>query len=54
VTRRAAELLAVHSVHEDPPSEADFYASMIAARRLVVRLHVQRIYGIALDKPPGT
>jgi hypothetical protein len=26
---------------------------MIAARRLVVRLHVSRVYGIALESPPG-
>jgi len=28
-------------------------AQMIAARRLVVRLHVEHVYGIFLDSPPG-
>jgi len=26
---------------------------MIAARRLVIHLHARRIYGVALDEPPG-
>jgi hypothetical protein len=36
------------------PDEAGFDRQMIAARRLVIRLHVRHVYGIALDKPPGT
>lgn len=36
------------------PAGIGFAASMIAARRLVLRLHVGRVYGIALDKPQGT
>lgn len=48
------ELLAMHGVHYGQLEEDDFYRQMIAARRLVVRLHVQRIYGVALDKAPGT
>ena len=35
---------------EHAPSIAD---ARIAARRLVVRLHVQHVYGVFLDKPPG-
>ena len=48
------ELLAVHAGLYGKQDEDDFYRQMIAARRLVVRLHVRRVYGIALDKPPGT
>jgi PPOX class probable F420-dependent enzyme len=48
--RELAALRAVHFGDQDPD---DFAANMIAARRLVVRLHVRRVYGIALDKPPG-
>jgi PPOX class probable F420-dependent enzyme len=48
------ELLAVHRGHYGALNEDDFYPRMIAARRLVIRLHVNHIYGIALDKPPGT
>lgn len=48
------ELLAMHAVHYGQLDEDDFYRQMIAARRLVVRLHVRHVYGIALDKPPGT
>jgi PPOX class probable F420-dependent enzyme len=47
------ELLATHAVHYGELDEDDFYRQMIAARRVVVRLHVQRVYGIYLDKPPG-
>jgi PPOX class probable F420-dependent enzyme len=48
------ELLAVHTAfygHQDP---GDFYPAMIAAQRLVVRLHVRRVYGVFLDRQPGT
>ncbi len=48
------ELLAMHAVHFGAQDEEDFFGKMIAAGRLVVRLHVQRVYGIKLDKPPGT
>jgi PPOX class probable F420-dependent enzyme len=47
------ELLAVHTVFYGPPDEDAFTQQMIAARRLVVRLHVSRVYGIALESPPG-
>jgi hypothetical protein len=30
-----------------------FHPQMIAARRLVIRLHARRVYGVALDTPPG-
>jgi PPOX class probable F420-dependent enzyme len=48
------ELLAMHAVHYGQLDEDDFYRQMITARRLVVRLHVRHVYGIALDKRPGT
>ena len=47
------ELLAVHTVFYGPLDEEAFAQQMIAARRLVVRLHVSRVYGIALESPPG-
>lgn len=34
--------------------EAAFFGQMIEARRLVVRLRVNRLYGVLLEKPPGT
>jgi PPOX class probable F420-dependent enzyme len=48
------ELLAVHSVFYGEINEDEFCAQVIAARRLVVRLHARRVYGVVLDKPPGT
>jgi len=48
------ELAAIHSVFYGAVDEDEFIARMIAARRLVVRLHVSRVYGVALDSPPGT
>jgi PPOX class probable F420-dependent enzyme len=47
------ELLATHAVFYGPLDEDEFAVQMISARRLVVRLHVRRIYGIALASPPG-
>jgi len=47
------ELLDLHTVHYGALDEVQFYPQMIAARRLVVRLHVRRVYGVALDTPPG-
>jgi hypothetical protein len=48
-------LLEVHSAfYGEIADEAVFYAQMIDARRLVVRLQVKRVYGVLLDKPPGT
>ena len=48
------ELLEVHSVFYDNLDEDEFYAQMVEARRLVVRLQVRRVYGVLLDRPPGT
>jgi PPOX class probable F420-dependent enzyme len=49
------ELLEVHSAfYGGVVDESAFYSQMIEARRLVVRLRVRRLYGVLLDKPPGT
>jgi PPOX class probable F420-dependent enzyme len=48
------ELLEVHSAFygeiEDQPA---FYAQMVDAKRLVVRLRVRRVYGVLLETPPA-
>jgi PPOX class probable F420-dependent enzyme len=49
------ELLEVHSTFYGEMADVSaFYTQMIEARRLVVRLRVRRLYGVLLDKPPGT
>jgi PPOX class probable F420-dependent enzyme len=49
------ELLAIHSAfYSEIGDELAFYSQMIEAKRLVVRLRVRRLYGVLLDKPPGT
>jgi PPOX class probable F420-dependent enzyme len=49
------ELLEIHSAfYSEVGDELAFYSQMIEARRLVVRLRVRRLYGVLLDKPPGT
>jgi hypothetical protein len=48
------ELLEVHSAFYDNPDEDEFYAQMVPARRLVVRLQVRRVDRVLLDRPPGT
>jgi regulation of enolase protein 1 (concanavalin A-like superfamily) len=48
-------LLEVHSAfYGGIADEAKFFAQMIEARRLVVRLQVKGLYGVLLDQPPGT
>lgn len=46
------ELLAVHSAFYGELDEPAFFAQMIEARRLVVRLRVRHLYGVLLDTPP--
>jgi PPOX class probable F420-dependent enzyme len=46
------ELLRVHTAFYGELDESAFHAQMIGARRLVVRLHVRRLYGVVLDTPP--
>jgi PPOX class probable F420-dependent enzyme len=48
------ELLEVHSTFDGGLDEAEFFQQMIAARRLVVRLRVRRLYGVLMDAPPGS
>jgi PPOX class probable F420-dependent enzyme len=49
------ELLDQHSVfYGTIADEAVFFAQMVEARRLVVRLRVKRLYGVLLDQPPGS
>jgi len=49
------ELLEVHSAFYDKlKDEPAFFAQMIKGRRPVVRLKVKRLYGVLLDKPPGS
>ncbi len=48
------ELLEVHNaVGGGQEDEEAFFARMVEARRLVVRLRVRRAYGLVLDRPPG-
>jgi PPOX class probable F420-dependent enzyme len=46
------ELLMVHSGFFGPQDESAFFAQMLQAHRLVVRLHIRRLYGVLLDQPP--
>ena len=49
------ELLEVHSAfYGKTKDESAFFAQMVQARRFVVRLRVRRLYGVLLDRPPGT
>jgi len=49
------ELREVHAAFYGEIADAGaFFEQMIEARRLVVRLQVKRLYGVLLDKPPGT
>jgi PPOX class probable F420-dependent enzyme len=48
------ELLEVHSAFYGELEEEPFYRQMIEAKRLVVRLRVSSVYGVILDKPPGS
>ncbi len=47
------ELLQVHSAFYGQLHEEAFFQEMIAARRLVLRLRVRRLYGLVVDPPPG-
>jgi PPOX class probable F420-dependent enzyme len=48
------ELLEVHSAFSGKMvDEPAFFAQMVEARRLVVRLRVRRLYGVLRDEPPG-
>jgi hypothetical protein len=47
------ELFTVHSAFRGEQDEEAFFAQVIDARRLVVRLRVRRLYGVLLENPPG-
>ena len=48
------ELLQVHgSFYGEQQDETAFFAQMIQAKRLVVRLKVRRLYGVVLAQPPA-
>jgi PPOX class probable F420-dependent enzyme len=48
------ELVRVHAAFYGQLDETAFFTQMIEARRLVVRLHVRRLYGVLLDTPPNS
>ncbi|MEO3891525.1 PPOX class F420-dependent oxidoreductase [Nonomuraea sp. B5E05] len=45
------ELLSLTPGFEDPADEAAFLRQVVDERRVVIRLHVSRLYGTALDIP---
>jgi PPOX class probable F420-dependent enzyme len=50
------ELLPVYETFSDPVAEAGseeaFFERLVAERRLVIRLRVSRLYGVAVARPP--
>jgi PPOX class probable F420-dependent enzyme len=46
-------LLEVHSAFYGELEEDEFFEQMIAARRLVIRLRVRKLYGVVMAAPPG-
>lgn len=48
------ELLQLHSAFYGDLDEAAFFEQMIENKRLVVRLHVRKLYGIVMAQPPGS
>jgi PPOX class probable F420-dependent enzyme len=49
----ARELLPLYETFMGPQDEDALFRQLIEQRRLVIRLRVTRIYGIALEEPPG-
>jgi PPOX class probable F420-dependent enzyme len=47
------ELLEVHSAFYGALDENEFFAEMVEHQRLVVRVAVARVYGLAMDDPPS-
>jgi len=47
------ELLELHTAFYGELDEDRFFDQMVADQRLVIRLRVERLYGVALDRPPG-
>jgi PPOX class probable F420-dependent enzyme len=48
------ELLGLHTALHGEQDEAKFFTDMIDAQRLVIRLKVRRVYGVAMEDPPGS
>jgi PPOX class probable F420-dependent enzyme len=48
------ELLQVHSSFYGDLEETAFFQQMIEHKRLVVRLHVRKLYGVVMAAPPGS
>jgi PPOX class probable F420-dependent enzyme len=48
------ELLELSTALMGPRDEDEFFERMVADNRLVIRLHVDRLYGLVLDRPPGS
>ena len=47
----------LHELHEalmGPQDEEGFFRRMVDDQRLVISIHVDRLYGLTLDRPPGT
>jgi PPOX class probable F420-dependent enzyme len=49
----ARELLPLYEAFAGPQDEDTLFRRLIEERRLVIRLRVTRVYGMALEKPPG-
>jgi PPOX class probable F420-dependent enzyme len=49
----ARETLTIYEALMGPQDEDEVFARLVRERRLVVRLGVSRVYGLALDQPPG-
>lgn len=47
------ELLALVPAFDDPAAQAAFLRQLVDERRVVIRLHVSRLYGTALDIATG-
>jgi PPOX class probable F420-dependent enzyme len=49
----ARELLPLYRAFGSGQDEDELFQQLVAERRLVVRLRVSRVYGVALDRPPS-
>jgi PPOX class probable F420-dependent enzyme len=48
------ELLGVHSAFYAELDEEQFFREMVENERLVVRLRATHVYGVTIDRPPGS
>jgi hypothetical protein len=49
----ARELLPLYMAYEPERDEAELFERLVAERRLVIRLRVKRVYGLALESEPS-